>query len=107
MDVIMELFQENNYEAQLGTTTKIQEKFLTWMRFQAGIRITITLKTNSHVFLKAGQGITLEISHGGAFDFTPDLANWQTEIYEHHDHLNINNTFYQIDCVLTVHPLLF
>ena len=42
MDAIMELFQENNYEAQLGTTTKIQEEFLTWMRFQVGMRITIT-----------------------------------------------------------------
>ena len=29
MDAIMELFRENNYEAQLGTTTKIQEEFLT------------------------------------------------------------------------------
>ena len=29
----------------------------------------------SRLFLKAGQGITLEISHGDAFDFTPDLAN--------------------------------
>ena len=72
MDAIMELFRENNYEAQLGTTTKLQEEFLTWMRFQGRIRITITLKTNSDVFLKAGQGITLEISHGGAFDFAPD-----------------------------------
>ena len=41
------------------------------MRFQAGIRIKIIFKTNSDVFFKAGQGITLEISHGGAFDFTP------------------------------------
>ena len=24
------------------------------------------------IYIKAGQGITLEISHGGAFDFTPD-----------------------------------
>ena len=31
------------------------------------------IKTNSDVFfLMSSQGITLEIRHGGAFDFTPD-----------------------------------
>ena len=47
MDAIMELFRENNYEAQLGTTTKIQEEFLAWMRFQGRIRIVIPPNSNT------------------------------------------------------------
>ena len=74
MNAIMELFRENNYEAQFRMTTEIQDERSIQMWFQDRIKITIILKlkTNSEVFLMSGQGNTLKISHGGAFDFTPD-----------------------------------
>ena len=48
----MGLFRENIYEAQFMTTKEIQEERSIRMGFQAGIRMTITLKTNSDVFFK-------------------------------------------------------